>query len=153
LIFSLVGLVLIAVGGLIFFIRRRSAALQAVSIGWPTVEGRIVDAKLDSYRDTDNNVNYSAKVRFTFQVNGTEFSSAKVSWGGRVTSQSPNQANAVLARYPEGAAVPVYYNPRKPAQAVLEPREQGGLKNLTWIMSIFLGLGAIFFAVGFFIQD
>jgi LPXTG-motif cell wall-anchored protein len=50
-IFSLIGLAAIAGGILVIFLRRRSAALQAASVNWPTVEGRVSDAKLHSFRD------------------------------------------------------------------------------------------------------
>jgi hypothetical protein len=152
-VFSLVGTALIAVGGLLFFIRRRSAAMQAASVNWPTVPGKVTDAQLKSSRDNDNNVNYYAEVRYAYQVNGIDYAGNRVAWGGRPTSRSPDQAHAVLARYAVGTPVSVHYNPKKHSQAVLEPQEQGGLKNLAFIMWTFLVLGVIFFAIAFLVQD
>jgi hypothetical protein len=37
--------------------------------------------------------------------------------------QSRDQAEAVLARYPQGSVVRVYYNPERPQEACLEPGE------------------------------
>lgn len=152
MIFNLIGIALLAVGVLVFFIRRRSAELQAASVNWPTADGRITDAKLHSWRDTNSKrLNYMARVWFGYQVDGVDYTSEKISWGGRPYSPISAEAEKTLAKYPVGSGVRVYYNPQKPKQSVLEPSEKGGLAVMTWIMVTFAIMGAVFFVVGFFI--
>ena len=152
MIFSLIGLVLFAAAIIVFFIRRHSAALQAASVNWPTVEGKVTDAKIHAFRDKEKHMNYMGRVWFGYQVNGTNYSSEKISWGGRPYSPVTTGAQQVLDRYPIGSPVQVYYNPQKPKQSVLEPHEKGGLSTLTWIMVACVILGLVFTPLGFFIQ-
>ena len=153
MIFSLIGLALFAVGVVVFFLRRRSAALQAASVSWPTVEGKVSDARLHTFRDRDKRqLNYMARVWHTYEVNGTSYTVEKISWGGQPQARVADPANAILARYPIGSAVKVYYNPQKPKQSVLEPHEKRGVATMGWVMAIFLILGAVFFVLGFYVQ-
>jgi hypothetical protein len=151
-IFSLIGIALLVVAVIVFFLRKRSAALQAASVTWPTVEGKITDAKLHTFRDKDRHVNYMARVWHTYEVNGASYTVEKISWGGQPYAQVSIPANAVLARYPVGSPVQVHYNPQKPKQSVLEPNEKGGLATMTWVMVTFAILGVVFFALGFVVQ-
>jgi hypothetical protein len=151
-IFSLLGLALFAVGILMFFLRRRSAALQAASVNWPTVDGQISDAKLHTFRDKEKRLNYMARVWHTYQVNGASYTVEKISWGGQPYAQVSAPANAVLEKYPVGSVVKVYYNPQKPKQSVLNPQEKGGLATMAWIAGIFFVMGVVFFVLGFFVK-
>lgn len=153
MIFSLIGLALFAVGIVVFFLRRRSAALQAASVNWPTVEGRVSDAKLHTFRDRDKRqLNYMARVWHTYEVDGTSYTVEKISWGGQPQARIADPAKAVLERYPVGSTVKVYYNPQKPKQSVLDPHAKGGIATMAWVAAVFLVMGVVFFVLGFFVQ-
>jgi hypothetical protein len=151
-IFSLIGLAAIAGGILMFYLRRRSAALQAASVNWPTVEGRVSDAKLHSFRDNDKNLNYMARVWHSYEVSGQSYTVEKISWGGQPYGRVATQANEILARYPVGTPVKVYYNPQKPKQSVLDPHNQSGVKTMGWIGGAFIAIGVVFFILGFVVE-
>ena len=152
MIFSLIGVVLVIVGIVMIFLRRRSAALQAASVNWPTGEGRISDAKLHSFRDNDKHLNYMARVWHAYEVNGQSYTAEKISWGGQPYGRVATQANEILARYPVGTPVKVYYNPQKPKQSVLEPHNTGGVKTMGWIAIAFFVIGIVFFVLGFVVE-
>ena len=94
----------------IFHWLRKSHAMAR----WPTVPGRISSswAVLDGER-----------IRYDYEVNGRHYVGRRVSWRvGRGTSTADATAQELAERYPPGADVTVYYDPHRPATAVLEPR-------------------------------
>jgi Protein of unknown function (DUF3592) len=54
-------------------------------------------------------------VLYAYQVNGTVFRGHRVR-----TKRGPCNASSVIARYPAGASVVVYYDPTDPANSALE---------------------------------
>jgi hypothetical protein len=63
-------------------------------------------------------------VAYRYQVNGAEYVGKRIALMAR-GRDLPEEAEADLALYPLGAGVSVYYNPRKPAAAVLERQAPG----------------------------
>ena len=109
------------------------------SVNWPSVSGMVTDAHMSSSSDNDGTT-YSAKISYSYQVNGQVYGGSRVSFGDVSTSNS-GDAQKVLARYPTGATVSVYYNPAAPSQTVLEPGFSAGLL-------LPLGIGTLFTLVG-----
>ncbi len=95
---------------------------------WPQSSGRVVisAAELRDVRlmDTAREAGYRleprnfAKIIYEYSVNGQRLRSDRIDLGG----ENPGnfQVAETLARYPVGRTVTVYYNPRKPSEAVLE---------------------------------
>lgn len=153
LIFTGLGALLVVVGLIVFLIRRRSAAKQASSLAWPSCQGQVTRAVVQSSRDKDDHVTYSAAIAYAYAVNGQSLSGDRVAWGGRSSSSNAREAEAMVARYPVGSAVQVYYNPERPGEAVLEPAAKGGLRTLMIVAVSFVVVGVIFIAIGPFLQD
>jgi hypothetical protein len=147
--FGSIGAGVIAVAVLLFFIRRRSAARATASRTWPSTQGQVIAARVDVSSDSDRNDSYSADIHYSYRVAGQEHTASRVAWGGRVSSGSRAAADAAVIRYPVGSAVRVFYDPKEPGEAVLEPMATGGLNRLTFIMVIFLVVGAAFLAFEF----
>ena len=58
---------------------------------------------------------------YAYQVGGRDYRSTRLYAGRPVLSGSPKIAEAIIAKYPPGASVSVFYNPANPAEAMLEP--------------------------------
>jgi Protein of unknown function (DUF3592) len=144
-------LVLVGAAG-VFWLRRHSAALQAASVSWPTVSGVVDRSWIQTNFNKDGNTTYSPCVRYSFNAGGKEHHSHRIAWGGQAQKAIITEAQQVVARYPTGSPVKVYYNPKKSGQSVLEPNEKGGLTVLTilWITLVIVGVGII--AVGIFLS-
>ena len=86
----------------------------ASSLRWPTADGRIL------YSQARTGGTYETLLWYEYYVSGTRYLAGKYRTGGNVT---PFQDVAVAAakRSPAGRAVKVYYNPRNPGEALLEP--------------------------------
>jgi len=135
---SLLSLVFVAIGaGLIYYARQMSAKAQQ-SLAWPSTSGAIAHAAVLYQRrgaGDDESATYKADISYRYKVNGIDYSSARIA----IVDFSASQARAqnVVARYPDGATVQVYYNPADHADAVLEPGSGAGNRLLYLIGAVF----------------
>lgn len=108
------------------------------SLGWPAVEGTVVESRLRLWRSSgpSNATEQVARVVFTYEVNGRRYAADTPEWT-IIGAGWGADAEGVVARYPRGARVPVRYDPAGPHRAVLRP---GPLPVST---AVFCGLAAL----------
>jgi Protein of unknown function (DUF3592) len=103
---------------------------QNLSIAWPTTQGRITSSRVIEVEETDGDndtvIKYCAKVAFAYRLGSREFNGTTRKWGWTELYSTPKGAESVVAQYPVGHSVPVYYDPASPALAVLEPDNRVG---------------------------
>ena len=75
-------------------------------------------------RQGEGTASWWPKVRYTYQVDGTDFEADRIAMDGFL--MSARNAEAVVSRYPVGAVVRVYHHPKKISFSVLEPGARGG---------------------------
>lgn len=84
---------------------------------WAATTGKVVFSTLEARRGSKGNMVYYPVVRYQYRVHAMNYEGNKImpgmAWGG-------SGAAAVVAKYPVGTTVPVYYNPENPAEALLE---------------------------------
>src|SRR5262245_51681941 len=108
---ALIGLAIMAYG-VYLVVKSRQARF------WPTAEGKIVDSRVREVID-DGSPTYAAYILYEYYVNGARLRSDV--WRLGVGSSSfAGFAKRAVAKYPIGLSVPVYYNPDKPTDAMLE---------------------------------
>jgi hypothetical protein len=107
------------------------------STSWPTAEGKVLSSQVVKKRGSKGRTNYSADVMYEFTVDGTRRMHNDVSFGD-YSSNSPSHAQEVVARYPVGKQVTVYYSAD---DSVLEP-------GSSWAVLMLPGIGAVFLLVG-----
>lgn len=71
---------------------------------------------------------------YTYSVGGQPYVSSRVSPGMEVGGTS---APGVIAKYPVGSQVKVYYNLQNPSEAVLEINTPASVKILWLVLAIF----------------
>ena len=118
--------------------------------GWPQIAGRIVSSTVEHYRQrvggarTGNLVTfYEAVVEYAYSVNDREFHSTRLNFGARVAG-SQQLAEAQASRYPEGSQVMVHYDPKNPANSVVETEVAHGVMMIVVALGFFAA--AIFFS-------
>jgi uncharacterized protein DUF3592 len=127
---ALIGLAIMAYG-IHLVLKSRRAGL------WPTAEGKIVDSRVREVID-DGSPTYAAYILYEYSVNGARLRSDV--WRLGVGSSSfAGFAKRAVAKYPIGLSVPVYYDPNKPTDAMLETG------NASWAFLVF---GLAFFLGG-----
>jgi hypothetical protein len=115
---GLFGLLLLGGGLLGFF---GVLALNAKAEGaksWPTVEGRMVSAEVAERGGPQ----FSARVRYTYEVSGERYEGDKLTLATTEWLDDRAAIEAVVAQRQPGSPAKVYYNPKSPKEAVLEPR-------------------------------
>jgi len=112
--------------GIIFFMRRRMAAVRQ----WPSTMGAVNASYLERRSSSEGGYTNYPVVQYSYQVGGQAFQGAKIAPGPEVGGTG---AGKVVARYPEGAQVMVFYNPQNPSDAVLETKAPA-----QWIMWLIL---------------
>ncbi len=106
---------------------------------WPSVPGRIVRAEEISAED-----DLLPDIRFRYVVDGRDYEGRLQFPAG--TAPMPGFARHQVEKYPLGREVTVYYDPRCPERASLEPGAADDWMLLaTGIGVTLLGVGALFF--------
>lgn len=143
---SLFSIVFILIGAGILIYARSVSAKARRSLSWPSVEGVIShSAVLLSTQQTSSSTNaavYKADVAYRYKLKGRDYSSSRITLMDY--SSTGGRAEAIVARYPDGAAVSVYYDPADPSDSVLEPGSTGGITLLDLIGWAFAA-GGLFF--------
>jgi hypothetical protein len=112
--------------GIIFFMRRRMAAVKQ----WPSTMGTVIASYLERRSSSESGYTNYPAVQYSYQVSGQPYQGAKIAPGPEVGGTG---AGKVVARYPAGAQVMVFYNPQNPSDAVLETKAPA-----QWIMWLIL---------------
>ena len=94
---------------------RRAGDQEPRHHAWPYTRGTVLSATVQMSH-TDRARRESPLVLYAYQVDGHMFQGHRVRASGPCTN-----ASEVIARYPAGASVVVYYDPTDPANSALEP--------------------------------
>ena len=141
--------VFIVLGGLSVWAAYHTLANGWASESWPSVDGIVIESKLDSSTQSngaerESTTTYFPHVTYNYTVNGDSFDGYEIAFSG-YSSTDRSEVEAVLARYPVNQVVTVYYNPDKPNRSVLEP----GVRAFPY--GFLLG-GVLFVGVGFWMM-
>jgi hypothetical protein len=112
--------------GILFFTRRKMATVSK----WPSTMGSVVMSRIDRRSSSDGTTDYPV-VHYSYQVNGQPYQGSKIAPGMEVGGTG---AGKVVARYPSGAQVMVFYNPQNPSEAVLETKAHA--QWLLWLLLV-----------------
>ncbi len=132
------GAILIIVGGAFFFFVGKPAVEQgSASVEWPTAQATVVRSKVTT-SSSDGDTMYSADVAYKYTVDGREYESNVVRFGGDFSSSESSGAHRIVNEYPEGMTIAVHYSPEEPAVATIETGTHW-FGHLAW----WIGIGAM----------
>jgi hypothetical protein len=112
-------------GGFMIYLSRRNQKKADASLGWPSTTGTILETKAirdyhSGAEDDIHVVTYSPKLKYTYRIDGIDYSSDKIAFGYGKKFNTEMAALQSIQGYPQGGLVKVYYNPGNPNEAVLE---------------------------------
>jgi len=113
------------------------------SKNWPSTQGTIINAYIDTQVSDDSSDTYSPKVSYSYRVDGVLFESKRLFFGS-MHSTDYSEASDSLFNIHKNSKVNVYYDPNKPKRSVLHTGS--GQVNLYSIL-IWLCLIAILFKI------
>ena len=116
------------------------------TLGWQPTSGVITYQQIQKKRfpeyDGDFYEEIQVHLRYEYTVNGTLYTSGSVN-----AINIPFYPPEVAEQYPVDTAVTVYYNPRDPAEAVLEPGFVDVFKAFDVFSFLFFAAGIYFIVV------
>ena len=114
-----------------------------------TTTGEVVASKVDRDEgDSDSGPTYSPLIKYRYSVNGKEYTSKRYTYAAAWTS-GHGYAAGVVARFPKGERITVYYDPADPAESVLSVDVPEYYQFLILALQPFVvvGVGLIAFSV------
>ncbi len=146
IVMRVVGTGMVGIGVFIAYGMVRLRVKTAQALNWPKVTGTIITSELETWtrpRSKGPPIRmFGATIRFAYEVDGKPYESDQVQLGGTRETSLSGEFERLVARYPEGKRVPVHYDPRDPATAVIEPGKLGGIFNMAMVAGGFLLVGA-----------
>lgn len=134
-VFSVVGIMFVLIG--YFFVKGARKVEK-----WVETKGVVVDSKVVSHPDLDNNqAMFAPVITYRFKVGEDEYTSSDYGFMD-LSYDNPRKAERIAKKYPVGKEITVYYNPEKPYKAVL-------VKKSNFLIYIPLFLGCLFALIGF----
>ena len=117
----------------------RNAWNEYAATRWPTAPGVVTGSELRVSCGGRSGCTRMPDILYVYDVAGERFSSDRVTFGGVVVDWTTPEADQVVARYPVGASVIVYFNPRNHDEAVLEPGRYTGVLLVGVLGALSLG--------------
>jgi hypothetical protein len=98
---------------------------MADSMSWPRVDGIVYEQDID--RNWDDHF-FHAELSYRYTVDGVRFANDDICFFQKESNcgfgtDDFKEAEELLALYPEGSRVTIFYDPEDPGQAVLQPED------------------------------
>jgi hypothetical protein len=145
-------LICAAFGAYLIYAGLRSRKLAKASETWPTASGTVVSSDVKSHTvrtKQARTTTYTPVVTYSYSVGEFAYQGSVIRFGD-LSSGSPTVAQELAAKYPQGAAVSVRYDPAEPGRATLEtvmPGRGQVIAGISFIVVPLLiaGIGALIF--------
>jgi hypothetical protein len=131
------GAIAFAIGATLYAVQFRQGLRAHASGKWPTGSATVTASTLE--RSPDSKRRFRAAVQYRYRVGQQEYQSDRIFWGGNEGRQKPMAS--VVAAYPAGRKVRVFYNPQNPAEAVIDPVRNSGSRPLVLYAMALMALG------------
>lgn len=105
---------------------------QIRASGFPKTTGVVTKSSVESHRGSKGRITYSAAIEYSYSVAEKQYRGKQYRFGQ--TSSTGGNAQEIVAAFPVGRKVAVFYSPDDPATAVLKP----GLEGTDLFMAMFL---------------
>ena len=114
---------------------------------WPVVEGEVVASEVSlaaTHRSADD-TDAKPDIRYRYEVLGTSYEGHRIRFGSP-SHVTRLQAEELTGKYPKGAKVRVFYDPKRPSQSVLEPADASGTAALAALFIVMCAVTAVLVA-------
>ncbi|HTQ30004.1 MAG TPA: DUF3592 domain-containing protein [Opitutaceae bacterium] len=109
------------IGVVLFYCGIKVQSQRHRSARWPSVPGAVIDSAKKKDSSTDGGVVYFPKISYAFEVAGKKYVGDRISFLDSGTGREC-KIDSILARYPKGQSVTVFYDPKDAAICVLEKK-------------------------------
>jgi hypothetical protein len=138
------GVIAVAIGAVVYAVQLRQGLRADASKKWPTAPGAVTASALE--KSPEGRWRYRAALQYTYRVGGKDYQSNRIFWGGNEGRQK--HMTSVVETYPAGCKVRIYYDPKNPAEAVLDPIQNTGSRPVVLYALAMATLGLITLTAG-----
>ena len=131
------GVIAIVIGAVPYIVQLRQGLRADASKKWPTASGTVTSSALEQV--ADHKRRYRAAVQYAYRAGGRDYQGGRVFWGGNEGRKK--HMTSVVETYPKGAKVRVYYDPGNPTDAVLDPVQNTGSRQMVLYALAMVTLG------------
>lgn len=111
--------------------------MNSKAASWPSANGTIITSiPYANPKNTDSDI----FIKYRYTINALTFESKVISFATRSDTRSDRER--LVAKYPVGSIVPIYYDPNNPKTSVLERNPSRG-----WMGAF--AIGTILIVIGF----
>jgi hypothetical protein len=129
------GFMLCALASGLILVGRYSIRRASESEAWPKVEGLVLESTVAAINQGGRQL-FRPVVRYRYEVSGERHEGSRIKWAAVVEFRKFSRARAVLDAYRSGSRVVVYYDPKRPGLAVLQPGPAEGLRPVAVIAPV-----------------
>jgi Protein of unknown function (DUF3592) len=140
------GAIAIIIGMVLYVVQFRQGLRADASKKWPTASGTVTASALE--KSPGHRWRYRAALQYSYRVAGKDYQSTRIFWGGNEGRE--RHMASVVDTYPAGGKVRVFYDPKNPAEAVLNPIQNTGSRQLVLYALAMTTLGLFSFTGGVF---
>lgn len=139
-----------AIGYQILFAARKRYRQSEESLHWTRTEGVVTVSSVKRHDSMGSSGSYeTANIHYEYAVDGKKYKSTRFSFDDlEKLAVTEDQMQSLLARYPNGKELTVYYDPNDHASAILFPKvTKPHVVQIYRIVGLISSIVAIFFAV------
>lgn len=155
LIVVFLALLFITIGVVLIFVHRRQKRKAEASASWLETMGTVKESDvkqgtnvlMSNDEDGEGTPVFTSEISYTYQVAGMEFTSNRLTFGGKKSFSKQVDAEKVTLLYPVGSQLLVYYDPKNPKEAVIDRIAK--ISNMVLIFGImFVIIGLLTILIG-----
>ena len=112
---------------------------------WPTAKGRVVKCEVNSHTFSEDGPDIPyAEIEYSYGVGDAVYVGSRISLAG--LDHTGAAAEAYVKKHPAGTSIAVFYDPKNPADALLEPgvRAHVLVKIVGALMLLSMGAAMVF---------
>jgi len=143
-----IGFALIATAMLLVWFFHYATRRAEESAYWPIAEGNVIAASMKVIGGSDQS-RFRPLVEYAYRVGDRDYRSDRIQWGALTDLPSRSAAAKVVGHYQTGKSVKVYYDPRQPRVAVLQPGHAAKIGNSVMIAPVFALFGLFYLGYAF----
>ncbi len=142
------GSLLLVVALVLIWLFRHAVHRAAQSRHWPSVQGSVIETSLEVVAVSEE-WRFRPLVEYAYRVGDRDYRCSRIQWGDLTDLPSRAAAARVIGHYRSGKPVKVYYDPRQPAVAVLQPGHAAGIDNVGLLAPACAAFGLFYLGFAF----
>lgn len=115
-------LLILVIAAVVLFYTKKEIELKKDSINWLSTESTVSSSRVRRTFDKKSgtsDTNFLFELQYNYEVDGQSYVGKRYQFYGLPTFKIKDEAEKLVAEYPTGKKIVVYYQPENPQEAVI----------------------------------